>query len=281
MDIVKGLVTVVIPARNEPYLKKTIEGLLSQSSGSIEVIINLDGYWPPAGEIIDDPRVIYIHRGEAKGMRGGINSCVAIARGEYIMKTDAHCMFDKGFDEVLKANCEDNWIIVPRRYPLDPEKWATEERRDNKYPVDYMYLSSELHGEPWPERRDDPEHKDLMIDDLMSAQGSCWFMKNDYFNELELLDEESYGIFYNEFQEIGLKCWLSGGEIKVNKNTWYAHWHKPSDVGRGYHLEKGEQEKALEYLEKWKDGTGWHKQIHPLSWLVEKFGPVPTWEDNE
>lgn len=272
------MVSVVIPSRNEPYLQQTIKGLLSTAKGKIEIIAVLDGYWTlPHEELVDDPRVKYLHFGTARGMRNGINSGVAIAKGEFILKSDAHCMFAEGWDEVLKKDLEDNWIAVPRRYPLDPEKWAFEERKDTKYPVDYMFLSNTLHGEPWNERRDDPEHKDKMIDDLMSAQGSAWFMKKDYFAELELLDEENYGTFFSEFQEIGLKCWLSGGRIIINKNTWYAHWHKPKEVGRGYSLSPGEQEIATAQVAKWASEKGWHKQTLPLSWLVEKFAPVPTW----
>ncbi len=38
-------------------------------------------------------------RQEAKGMRTAINQAVAIAKGKYIMKLDAHCMVDEGIDE--------------------------------------------------------------------------------------------------------------------------------------------------------------------------------------
>lgn len=272
-------VSVVIPSRNEKFLQKTIDDLLLKAKGNIEIIAVLDGYW--IDNPIGDPKVIYLHRGQPEGMRSAINSGVAIAKGEYILKTDAHCLFGEGFDEILKADYKDNWVVVPRRYALDVEKWEIEKRQDNKYPVDYMYLSRDLHGEPWPERRDDPKHKDLMIDDLMSAQGSCWFMKKSYFEELELEDEEVYGKFWNEFQEIGLKCWLSGGEVKVNKKTWYAHLHKTK--GRGYSLENSEQEKALEAIKKWvnEDGTQvWHKQKYSFKWLLEKFWPVPGWPED-
>jgi hypothetical protein len=148
-----------------------------------------------------------------------------------------------------------------------------------------MYLSHDLHGEPWTEKNRDPKLAEIPLDDLMSAQGSCWFMTKDYYQYLELLDESKFGTFYNEFQEIGLKCWLSGGEVKVNKLTWYAHWHKPREVGRGYNLDRDQQEKALVYLHAWIEldriGHGanyWPKQIHDMKWLVNKFSPVPTWE---
>lgn len=268
----KGLISVVVPSRNEPYLFNTIKDVLEKSKGDIEVIAVLDGWWPPAEEIIDDPRVIYLHRGESRGMRNGINSAVAISKGEYIMKTDAHVMFGEGFDEILKEELNDKTIVIPRRYPLDPKTWSIEKRNDNKYPIDKMYLSTDLHGVPWLEG-----NTDALIEETPSSQGSVWMMKKIYFHELELLDEDSYGTFYNEFQEIGLKCWLSGGRVIVNKKTWIAHWHKPKEHGRGYSLSKTDQEKALSYLEKWKTGKGWHKQIHPFSWFGEKFPNMPGW----
>lgn len=258
------MVSVIIPARNEPYLKQTILDILKKATGKIEVIAILDGYWPESQDIIDDKRVIYINFGSARGMRNAINTGVFLSRGEYILKCDAHCMFDEGFDEKLSKDCKENLIVVPRRYPLIPQTWQREKRSDNKYPIDYMKLVN-FHGEIDTERRD--KRKDIMIDDLMTSQGSCWFMPRKYYDELELLDEDTYGRFWNEFQEIGLKCWLSGGEVKVNKNTWYAHWHKTE--GRGYSL-TDDQKVALEALEKWKT-KGWHKQIKPLQWLFDKF----------
>jgi glycosyltransferase involved in cell wall biosynthesis len=269
------IVSVVIPSRNEKYLQKTIQDLLLKATQEIEIIAVLDGYWSPVKEIVNNPKVNYIHFSESKGMRNAINSAVSVANGKYILKIDAHCMFNKGFDGVLKADCQDNWIIIPRRYALDPDKW--EIINNPKYPVDYMYLSSDLHGVIWDDKNKDPGLKGRLIDDVMSSQGSCWFIKKDYFNFLELEDEENYGRFWNEFQEVGLKCWLSGGSVKVNKKTWYAHWHKPGDVGRGYPLGRTDGEKAVAFTKRWLTQKNWHKQIYKLKWLVNKFAPIPTW----
>jgi len=275
------MLSIIIPSRNEKYLYKTIVDLLDKSSHDIEIIAILDGYWPSVGELVNDKRVHYIHFGIARGMRHAINSGVALARGEYILKCDAHCMFEKGYDAVLFQDSTslpdaNTTIIVPRRYALDPEAWKL---IDNpKYPIDYMYLSSDFHGVVWEEKNKDEQLQNKKIDDLMSAQGSCWFMKRSYYHDLELLDDKSYGTFYNEFQEIGLKAWLSGGRVVVDKNTWYAHWHKPREVGRGYSLDKGTQEIAEAFTKRWM-ATGWSKQNLPISWLIKKFSPVPTWGD--
>jgi hypothetical protein len=30
----------------------------------------------------------------------------------------------------------------------------------------------------------------------------------------------------------------------------------------------------------WRKGR-WKKAVHPLSWLIEKFSPIPTWDEKE
>jgi glycosyltransferase involved in cell wall biosynthesis len=269
-------VSIILPSKNEPYLKKTIDDLLAKAKGDIEIIAILDDWWEEPEKLSEDARVSYIHFSQTKGMRAGINAGVSVAKGKYLLKLDAHCLVGEGYDEFLQADMKENWVVVPRRYALDPEKWEIEKRTDDKYPLDYMYLSKDLHGVVWKER--DEERTDIVIDDTMSSQGSCWFMTKTHFDYLELMDETTYGTFWNEFQEIGLKCWLSGGEVKVNKNTWYAHWHKPSSYGRGYSLPEGEKEKTQAMVDKWMTQKMFTKQIHDIKWLVEKFAPVPTWK---
>lgn len=204
-------------------------------------------------------------------MRSAINSAVAVAQGEYILKTDAHCMFSQGYDEVLARDCAYDWVVVPRRYALDVKNWKIEERTDNKYPIDYYYLDNELHGREWREKNNDVKLKDKKIDETMSNQGSCWFMRKTYFKWLDLMDESLYGMFWNEFQEIGLKCWLSGGKVMVNKNAWYSHWHKTES--RGYNLPSQEQINAQKNVARWLKEKMFKKQKYNIRWLVDKFNP--------
>jgi len=266
------MLSIVIPSRNEPYLSQTVDDIRAHAKGDIQLVIVLDGYWPDPIPC-NDPRITLIHFETAHGMRAAINAGVVLSRGDFVLKCDAHCMFDDGFDTKLAASCEPNWVVVPRRKRLDVVKWALEDV--GKPDVDYMYLSPELHGVNWDAKNRDRKLRKVVIDDLMSAQGSCWFMHRAYYDTLELLDEEQYGSFWSEFQEIGLKAWLSGGRVVVNKNTWYAHWHKRA---RGYSLNESESTKAGDYVKKWLTmGEAWHKQTLPIEWLVEKFAPVPGW----
>lgn len=286
-NTVLNMLSIIIPSRNEQFLKNTILDLLGKAGGEIEIIAVLDGYWPPSEEIINNDKVIYLHKGKSEGMRKAINSGMAISKGEYVMKCDGHCMFDKDFDLKLKENCEDNWVVVPTRKRLDAENWAIQDV--GKPDIDYMYLSYPddpldrggcgLHGKLDNGKNADLKLRDDKIVDLMSAQGSCYFMKRKYFYELELLDHENYGPFGSEFQEVGLKCWLSGGRVVRNKNIWYAHLHKGKKYGRGYFLNNKHMNQANEFTNKWIKGEAWGKQTKPLSWLIEKFMPIPTWDE--
>jgi glycosyltransferase involved in cell wall biosynthesis len=242
------MLSIVIPSRNEIYLDNTIKDILAKSEGEIEIIVSCDGYRP---EPVVDPRVHYIYKDKAEGMRAGINSCVAMAKGEYIMKIDAHCMVAQGFDIEMIKSCDDRTIVIPRRYRLDPKKWEIIE--DGRPPIDRMILTKELRGKDWKQGNTNAE-----IEETPSMQGSCYLMKREYFYWLELMDEKKYGTFWAESQEIGLKCWLSGGRMLVNKKTWYAHWHKDK---RGYRLDN--EERPTDF--------SWHKTIRPIDWMFEYF----------
>jgi glycosyltransferase involved in cell wall biosynthesis len=276
------MVTIIIPAKNEIYLQKTIDDLLLKARGEIEIIPVLDGYWPNP-PLKDDNRVRILHRGKGRGMRAAINDGAAIARGEYLMKCDAHCMFDEGFDVKLIKDYQENWIVIPRRLRLDAENWCIEESSKHKPPIDYEYLGSPGHygakGNKWDqrtvERMDNPKY---LIDETLSFQGSCWFMSKDHFdNFLHGMSEEGYGSFVREAQEIGLKTWLGGGKVMVNKKTWYAHLHKGPKLGRMYFIDKRGMERGNAYCDDFWFNNRWTEAKHDMAWLIERFMPVPSW----
>lgn len=270
----QGILSVVIPSREPSYLRKTTDDLFNKAEGEIEVIVVLDGYWPETSGW-GNLGTIIVHQPQW-GMRAAINTGMAIARGEYVMKIDEHCMFDQGFDIKLKADCEDNWVVIPRRYRLDADNWKIIE--DGRPPVDSMYLESKdnyLHGAIWPER--DRERQEILIDDTMTFQGSCWFMKKKYWEEIGPMDDVGYGPFSNEPQEIGNKAWLSGGRVIVNKKTWYAHWHRDR---RGYGFTNQQQKDFDESVQKgrvysYNYWTTTKDYKYDFNWLLDKF-PRPN-----
>jgi glycosyltransferase involved in cell wall biosynthesis len=221
-------------------------------------------------------------------MRAAINSAAAIAKGKYLMKCDAHCMFAEGYDEILKADCDDNWVVIPRRYSLDAENWCIEQ--NGKPPRDYHYLcypdpekgaDKGMHGVEWWNRcreRTDPQYD---IDDEMSSQGSCWFMTAVHFNNfLHGLNEYGYGSFAQEFQQIGNSTWLGGGAVKINKKVFYCHLHKGRKYGRMYPQSRSELITHINWSADYWMGNQWKGRKHDFEWLIDKFAPVPTWPEN-
>ncbi len=287
------MLSVIIPSRNSPFLTKTIEDVLNKAEGDIEVIVNVDEN--PPERYIEDGRVTYLLNNSPIGLRQGINRCVGVAKGEYIMKTDDHCMFSDGFDADLKAHhLENNWVQIPSRLALDAINWKVEERTDDKYPIDYMYIDfprkgkdhdDGMHGVPWKQRRN--ENKQILIDDTPSMQGSCYFMTKDHFDnflgglqEQPVLGEVGYGQFSQEAQEIGFKTWLGGGAVKVNKKTWYAHLHKGKVHGRMYKMPGGTVESSNWSASYWLNNR-WDGRIHDFEWFInEKFPNMPSWPTN-
>lgn len=275
------MISIIIPSRNEKFLNQTIKECIDKAEGEVEVIINLDGYWPE--EIVEDKRVKYIHRGTPIGMRDGINGCVDISKGEYIMKLDAHCMLDQGYDTKLMADIEDNWIVIPRRKRLDADKWEIQDV--GKPDVDYEYIYYPFHknlgikGQIWTQRA--IERKDILIDENITFQGSCYFMFKKHWYNIGGLNPEGYGQFVREAQEIGLKTWLGGGKVMTNKKTWYAHLHKGKKHGRMYTMSKNENDKGNKYCDDYWFNNKWQDRKHDLAWLIERFAPVPTWPEDK
>lgn len=290
------MITIVIPSRSPQYLPQTVSDLLNKAEGDVEVVVVLDGIWPEKHEMPpDDPRVVVIHHGllhDNVGMRGSINAGMAIARGEYVMKIDEQCAVDQGYDVKLAADCEDNWVVIPRRRRLEPETWTLIE--DGRQPIDYMQVdypyqrpydkTCGLHGAEWKR----PDRADILLDDTPTMQGSCYFMKKAYWEQLfpDGLDDVNYGTFTQEAQEISMKVWLSGGRLVVNKKTWYAHWHKGKH-GKGYGFSNEQYKRHLVGTEKgrlyaiqyWLNTT---EYVHDFKWYInEKFPDSPGWDNWE
>lgn len=219
------MLSCIVPSYFDPSLHKTIKSILDNATGEVEIIAVLDGYWC---EIINDPRVKVLHLGKNRGMRDAINAGVSIAKGEYLMRTDEHCSFAKGFDKAIIDNMEDDWIVTPTRYELDPIKW----KRMNLPPINFTKLVIQNIGTgkkftavPWKEK--DEEMKDVMIGETMGMQGSCWFMKKSWWEKvIGELQTEGYGQLIQDSTEMIFKTWKAGGKMMLNKNTWHAHRHR-------------------------------------------------------
>ena len=277
------MLSIVIPSRNEKFLKHTIEDVLKNATGEIEIFPVLDGYEPPKEEIVEDDRVKYIripNNGQMQ-KRQGINTAISIAKGKYVMSLDAHCLVAKGFDEQLAKDHQDNWVHIPRRNRLDAENWCLQPQ-SGKPPIDYEYImwrglekdDPSLHGFRWDDRTYEREH--ILIDDTLTFQGSCWFMTKEWFHKMGFMQIKGYSGWGQEAEEIGMKTRLYGGRVITNKNTYYAHLHKGKRYGRMYFMSK----KAVNRCYVFSSGVwlGTYKDF--FIDLIEKWMPIPRFPED-
>ncbi len=273
--------SVILPAYFEPYLQKTIDCLLEKSElgDQLEVLVVMDGW---TTSVKPDPRVRVLQFKDSMGMKECLNAGFREAKGEYIMKLDAHCAVDQGFDRVMVENGKENWLVVPRLYILDESTWDRDERRPYR---DHHYFNSPkqtsygkgIWAMNWPERTH--RRRRIPIEDLMAVQGSCFMAHREYFLSHINLSKD-YGPFAGEQLEVTLGYWLGDGEVKINKRTWYAHLTK-----RKAHYETGVYRRGYKKHHKTVKGHTNAAKIwlrdspnrKPFKWLVDKFAPVPTW----
>lgn len=273
-------VSVLIPSRNEPYLRPTVVDALRQATGDVEVIVVLDGWWPDP-PLPEDPRLHVLHWGTAQGLRPSLNAAAQMAKGDFLFKLDAHCALAHGYDETLSAACGTEDVVVPAKYSLDAQTWTP-----FKDPWLYYYLKW-----PWPpdgkfvglqDKNYPPEvnaeKAHLPIDDILSYQGSAWMLRRAYWHRLlpDGMDAEHY-YFAQEPQEVGLKAWLTGGRVRIVKTTWYAHLWKGRSNKRQF----------LRHRDKWDAAMLWSTRHwlldeepgcqYSFSWLIDKFGLLPGW----
>jgi len=114
--------SILIPARNEMFLAKTIENILENIEGKTEIIVVLDGAWAEP-QIPQHERVTIVYQPESIGQRAATNQAARLSTAKYVMKCDAHCAFDKGFDVKMMREMHDNWTMVPRMYNLHAFDW--------------------------------------------------------------------------------------------------------------------------------------------------------------
>lgn len=307
--------SIIIPSRSEMFLSKTIEEILDKSRADTEVIATLDGAWadPP---IKDDPRVVIIHYSEAIGQRAACNRAAALSNAKYIAKVDAHCGFDEGFDVKLLEDMRPDWTMVPvmrnlwafdwvckkcgnRRYQsptpincLNPNcKNTMDFYRDMKWvgktnPLNDSYcFNSEPQFQYFKDYRKRPEYQEGLkkgLTETMSLQGSFFLMTRDKYWELEICDE-GFGSWGSQGIEVGVKTWLSGGKCIVSHKTWYGHMFRTQggDFGFPYPQSARKVKENRAHARDFFFNNKWPKAVHPLSWLLERFWPIPGWTQEE
>lgn len=286
------------------FLKQTVEDILAHIEADTEIIIVADGSWP-LEPIPDNPRITMVHHLSPIGQRAATNEAAKLSTAKYIMKVDAHCAFDQGFDRKLMEDCQHDWTVIPRMYNLHAFDWVcscghrlyqgpTPEKcekcggqmtreivwkpRLNRR-SDFYRFDRELHFQYWGAFENRPEAK-ADIAPTMSCLGAAWFMERTRYWELDGMDE-AHGSWGQMGTELACKSWLSGGQMVTNKKTWFAHMFRTQggDFSFPYPITGTDIGRARKHSQDLWRNNKWKKAKYDLNWLIQKFSPVPDWNE--
>lgn len=293
---------ILIPARNEMWLSRTIEDILLNKRGDTKIIVGLDGAW--ADPVIEDhPDVTIVHTSVSIGQRAMTNQLARLSKAKYLMKVDAHCAFDEGFDVKLMDDMQDDWTVAPLMRNLHVFDWkcmkcgkkwyqgptptscpncdnTTDFKRkvlwiakNNPQSTSYCFDSTP-HFQYFKEFSKRPEGQGDLTE-TMSLQGSCFMLTRDKYWELNICDE-GFGSWGSQGIEVAVKTWLSGGKVMVNHKTWYAHLFRTQGGDFGFPYEN--PGKKVEAAKMYAKEKFFNKDLVPL---LEKFWPVPGWSEED
>jgi hypothetical protein len=305
--------SLLIPARNERWLARTVADALAHIEADTDIWVVLDGNIAmtdgplPFETLPADLRLHVITHADSIGQRAATNEMARATDAKYLMKVDAHCAFDQGFDRILLADMQDDWTCVPIMRNLHVFNWVcanghtryqgpsaekcaqcgAPEHMDvvwipktNPSSTSYCF-DSEPHFQYFNDFKKRPEGRGD-ITESMSLQGSAFMLSRERYFALDVCNED-FGSWGSQGIEVACKTWLSGGRVMCNHKTWYGHMFRTQggDFSFPYEMSGRQQERAKKHARNLFFGNRWPGQVRPLSWLVQRFWPVPGWTDEQ
>ena len=217
--------SVIISAKNEKHINKTINSLIKNATGDIEILVGLDGY---KADIIENDIVTVLYHSKHIGRRKVSNQLVKLSTGKYLFEIDSHCAVSYGWDTKLKCVCDDNTIVGCSINSLNEETW---EGNDDRWVGGKVIDTIKWE---WDKINDQKVEK---VEEVESFNTCGWMIRRDYFDLLNGHDEE-LGEWGWENVEWTLKNKKSSGKIIVRTDVVVSHLFReyyPYEIkGRSY-----------------------------------------------
>ena len=240
--------SVVINAHNEqPWLVRTLDGVLSTTGSELlEVIVIDDGSEPPLLPLVQASDTLKHHlvQGEGEGARaplihvvrhsgqeGLIRSKIhgaSLASGDIVVFLDAHVKpFDDWTTPLFRHMNHNNTRLVAPVIPVLTEEWKvkTTSALGIKMMFDWAMDFNWFDDLNWP-KPPAAQSADATLDAVPVLSGGLfgisrrwWFESGEY--DAQMLN---YGA---ENIEQSLRVWLCGGEITVARDSRIAHLFRP------------------------------------------------------
>jgi len=205
-------VSVIMTALDEPYVNRTIDDVIRNSSigTKLKEIIVIDDL---SAEKIYHPDAKIIRNTERKGLIWGRQEASRIATGDIIVSLDPHCKVSGGWLSVISSKLEEDYkcIAVPLTKMLDPYTWEdinpTQKglKTSWNWQLDFNWVNS-------PGR------------DTPSMAGHCFAYTKKWWEESGGFDADMK-VWGGENIEFSLRTWLLGGSVQLI-NCWVSHWFK-------------------------------------------------------
>jgi len=291
--------SILIPSRNEEFLARTIQDILENMEGDTEIIVGLDGKWAEP-RILDHPKVTIVHVSESIGQRAMTNQLCRLSKAKYVLKCDAHCAFDKGFDVKMMKLMEPDITMIPVMRNLHAFDWVCPDGhrryqspsgpcticgkptvkdvvwipKTNPQSTAYRFDKT-MHFQYW-NAFGKAQKGDLT--ETLSIQGSCFMLTREKYWELDICSDTQFHSWGQQGVEVALKTHLSGGRVLVNRTTWYAHMFRTQggDFSFPYPQKGSLVQKNRQISRELFQQNNWKGAKHSFEWLIKKFNP-PDW----
>jgi hypothetical protein len=209
-EVCEEKTSVIIVARNEENLNKTLGSLIANATGEIEILVGLDGC---RYDVINNEKVATLQFNQHIGRRKISNQLVKLATGKYLFEVDAHCAVSYGWDTRLKCVCDDNIIVGCSVNSIDEKLWGCDE--------DIKWVGGKIiEDAKW--KWDKIDNNVEKIEEVESFNACGWMIRKDYFEKLDGHDED-LGEWGWENVEWTLKNKSNSGRIIIRTDVIVSH----------------------------------------------------------
>lgn len=215
------MLSIIVPAHNEEkYLNRTIRNIYDTTSlGGPEVIVVDQG---GNGEI--DPRAMILTPGENVGERRAMNMAAEAARGEFLLRIDAHCDFSPhGWDAMMTEVTGEKDLTIAVLGAL-AEDWS--QLPGHWYGLCRIIVNEDDEGRKGLECKWQKPNRDhsvyQAVEPNMGATGCGMMIRKAFYDEIGGADESlpKMGAIGEEF---AIKVWAHGGKCQTRTDVMIGH----------------------------------------------------------
>jgi hypothetical protein len=266
-QVCKETTSIIISvAPNEKHLNQTLQSLLNNATGKIEILIGLDG-WDT--EVLADEKIKVIKSPQRIGRRRMSNRLVSESKGEYLLEIDAHCIISEGYDTKLKCSCLSDMIVGCTMSSINEEKW---ESNHNNWLGGF--INKDLRWRWWNRLAYDKRQTE---EEVFCFQSACWMIDRETFYKFGGHDED-LGNWGNEDLEWWLKIQCGGGKMVVRNDVHTAHLYRSKFP---YPLQVNIKKDVEALRNRWNGSNPLQKLTieQVVDKFRNKFGVLPSWDE--